>query len=114
MTGYDPYEAITRRQFFARMRKLGFKKARMELSRNSVTYERDDEVIAEDGRALKDSIRVTLPKGHTQLVMIAGGRFHGWHIPHGTTRLMCSPIPEGWNLLATVLGFYNGGITQEA
>jgi len=100
MKEYDPTQEITRKQFFARMRKLGFGKARMELSRNSVTYERE-------------GIRVTLPKGHTQLVMVMGGEFNGWHIPHGTTRLMCSPIPEGWDLLSTVLGFFTGGITRE-
>ena len=110
---YDPYKTITRRQFFARMRKLGFKKARMELSRNSITYERTDEVVREDGILLKESIRVTLPKRHLQIIQIMGGEFSGWYIPHGTERLLGSPIPEGWDLLAAVLGFYNGGIIRQ-
>lgn len=124
-TKYDPTQDITRRQFFARLRKLGFKKSELELSRNSITYERKAGEATGDtpydwkgtGKVepgLPDDdvdVRVTLPKGHTQIVQIMGGLFSGWHIEHGGKHLLGSPIPEGWSLLSTVLGLYNGGIS---
>jgi len=122
---YDPMQEITRRQFFARLRKLGFKKADMQLSRNSITYERmageatgntpyDWKGTGEPEYGLPDDdvdVKVTLPKGHTQVVQVLGGTYGGWHIEHGGKHVLGSPIPEGWNLLATVLGLFNGGIS---
>ena len=124
---YDPTKEITRRQFFAQLRKLGFKKADMELSRNSITYERKaGEATGStpydwrgDGNVelgLPDSdvdVRVTLPKGHTQVVQVLGGTYGGWHIEYGGKHVMGSPIPEGWDLLSTILGLYNGGISMK-
>ena len=124
-TKYDPTQEITRRQFFARLRKLGFKKADMELSRNGITYERkageargdtpyDWQRTGTKPTGLPDDdvdVRVTLPKGHTQVIQVLGGTYGGWHIEYGGKHVLGSPIPEGWNLLSTVLGLYNGGIS---
>lgn len=124
-TKYDPTQEITRRQFFARLRKLGFKKADWELSRNSITYVRrageakgdtpyDWKGTGKAEEGLPDAdvdVRVTLPKGHTQIVQVIGGTFSGWHVEPGTKHVLGSPVPEGWNLLSTVLGLYNGGIS---
>lgn len=123
---YDPTVPITRKQFFSRLRKLGFKKADMELSRNSITYERRAGAAQAATKecpydwqrngvsyGLPDEgvdVRITLPKGHTQVVQVIGGRYSGWHIEHGGRHVMGSPIPEGWDLLGTVLGLFNGGI----
>jgi hypothetical protein len=54
---------MTRRQFFAQMRKLGFKKSRIQMARNGLTYDRVDH----DGR-----VTVTVPKGHEQTFTILG------------------------------------------
>ena len=99
---YSPLTPITRRQFFARLRKVGFTKAYMQLSRNSVSYEREDEII-------------TLPKGHTQIIQVMGDvPYSGWHIAYGTKHCLGSAIPEGWDLLATVLGLVTGDIYKAA
>ena len=121
---YDPTQEITRRQFFARLRKLGFSKADMELSRNSITYERkpgeaqgldcEYDWLGTGENCLPDAdanVRITLPKGHTQVVQVMGGRYSGWHIEHGGRHVMGRPIPEGWDLLSTVLGLFNGAIS---
>ena len=54
---------MTRRQFFAQMRKLGFKKAQLQLTRVALTYDRVDQ----DGR-----VAVTVPKGHEKTFTILG------------------------------------------
>ena len=54
---------ITRRQFFARMRKLGFSKARLQLTRVGVTYDKED-----DG----NRVSVTVPKHHNGTFTILG------------------------------------------
>lgn len=54
---------LTRLQFFARMRKLGFERSRYQFARNGLTYVKDDS----DGR-----ITVTVPKGHESTFHIMG------------------------------------------
>ena len=54
---------LTRLQFFARMRKLGFEKSRMQFARNGLTYVKDDS----GGR-----VTVTVPKGHETTFHIMG------------------------------------------
>ena len=54
---------ITRRQFFGRMRSLGFSKSRLQMTRIGLTYEKDDE----DGR-----VTVTVPKYHDSTFTILG------------------------------------------
>ena len=54
---------ITRRQFFARWRALGFKKSRLQMTRIGLTYERRDD----DGEVL-----VVVPKYHESTFHILG------------------------------------------
>jgi len=56
---------LTRRQFFARMRKLGFSKAGLQMTRVGITYEKPATLT--HGR-----ISVTVPKGHIQTFHILG------------------------------------------
>ncbi len=118
---YNPTQSITRRQFFARLRSLGFKKARFQDTRSAITYEREPGEFSGckydwrgDGTtSLPDSdqrVRVTVPKGHTTIVHILGGSYSGYHIEHGTRHVLGTPVPAGWDLLSTVLGLFNGGI----
>jgi len=75
---------MTRRQFFARMRKLGYSKSDLQMTRIGLTYEKEDEA----GR-----ITVTVPKHHESTFHILGdtpnsgifvqdiGRKTNWGIP---------------------------------
>jgi len=54
---------ITRRQFFGKMRSLGFSKSRIQMTRIGLTYEKDDD----DGR-----VTVTVPKYHESTFTILG------------------------------------------
>lgn len=51
---------LTRRQFFARMRKLGFNKSRFQLTRIGITYENNA------------GVKVTVPKHHESTFTILG------------------------------------------
>lgn len=96
---FDPTEEVTRRQFFARLRKAGFTKPMLELSRNAVSYVNEAGVI------------ITLPKHHTNVVQVLGDvPWSGWH----TTTPYASwhkSVPEGWHLLQTILGLVSGDIS---
>ena len=64
--------AITRRQFFARLKKLGFSKSRLQMTRVGLTYEKMDG----DAR-----VTLTVPKAHSSTFHILGdvpysGLFH--------------------------------------
>ena len=98
---------LTRRQFFARMRKLGFSKSRLQMARNGLTYVKDDE----EGR-----ITVTIPKFHESTFHILGdtpnsgifvedvGRETNWGIP-------VNPKAIGLNnMLEVCLGLCSGNI----
>ena len=54
---------ITRRQFFGRMRSLGFSKSRLQMTRIGLTYEKADD----NGR-----VTVTVPKFHESTFTILG------------------------------------------
>jgi len=54
---------LTRRQFFARMKKLGFSKSRLQMTRIGLTYDKVDG----DCR-----VSVTVPKHHEQTFTILG------------------------------------------
>jgi hypothetical protein len=54
--------SITRRQFFAQLKKRGFSKSRLQLARTTLTYERE-----------LDRIFVTVPKHHSNTFHILGG-----------------------------------------
>ena len=104
---------ITRRQFFSRMRKLGFSKSRLQMTRIGLTYEKVDE----DGVR----ISVTVPKHHEQTFTILGDvpysgifteaikdRPTNWGIP-------VTPANLGLNsMLEVCLGLCSGAITMEA
>jgi len=55
---------MTRRQFFARLKKLGYSKSNLQMTRMGLTYVKEDE---ECGR-----VTVTVPKGHEQTFTILG------------------------------------------
>ena len=60
---------MERRKFFTEMRKIGFKKSYMQMTRTGVSYVNGDNVM------------VTIPKGHEETFMISGdvpysGVFH--------------------------------------
>ena len=99
---------ITRRQFFGKMRSLGFSKSRLQMTRIGLTYEKNDE----DGR-----VTVTVPKHHEQTFTILGdvpysgifqeaidGRSVNWGIPVNPEDLGV----EG--MLEVCLGLCNGTI----
>jgi len=54
---------ITRRQFFSRMRKLGYSKSNLQMTRIGLTYEK---------KVGNDRISVTVPKHHEQTFTILG------------------------------------------
>ena len=92
---------MTRRSFFARMRKLGFEKSAMQLTRVGVSYKRGDTMV-------------TVPKSHEETIMILGGEWNGTY----TT----SPVPWGnyvnpedlgkENLLEVVYGMFTGEVVR--
>ncbi len=99
---------LTRRQFFARMRKLGFAKSRLQMARNGLTYVREDG----DSR-----VTVTVPKHHESTFHILGdvpysgifvqqipGKNPNWGIPVPTDDL-------GLNMFEVCLGLCAGEIT---
>ena len=100
--------AITRRQFFARIKKLGYSKSRLQMTRVGLTYERDD---TSDGR-----VTVTVPKYHEQTFHILGDvpysgifvekmpdRKNAWGTPVDTKAL-------GMDMLEVCLGLCSGDI----
>ena len=52
---------MKRRKFFAEMRKIGFKKSEMQLTRTALSYSNEA------------GVRVTVPKWHETTFMITGG-----------------------------------------
>jgi len=98
---------LTRKQFFARMRKLGFAKSRMQMSRNGLTYVKDDD----NGR-----VTVTIPKGHETTFHILGdtpnsgifvkdiGKETNWGIPVNPNAIGLN------NMLEVCLGLCSGDI----
>ncbi len=100
---------ITRRQFFARMRKLGFAKSRLQMTRIGLTYEKEDDRY---GR-----VTVTVPKHHEGTFTILGdvpysgifventGRQINWGTPVEPSALGLS------NMLEVCLGLCNESIT---
>lgn len=107
MENCDPTQELTRRQFFARLRKVGYKRAEMELSRNSITYEKECEKT-------KRIIHITLPTSHTDVVQVMGPvLWRGWHAQKSYATWH-QPVPEGWDLLHTILGLASGWLILAA
>ena len=101
---------MTRRQFFAQMRKIGFSKSRLQLTRIGLTYEKEI-----DG----ERVSVTVPKYHEGTFTILGkvpysGIFvenNGKQINWGTP---VSPNELGLeNMLEVCLGLCNGSVTYD-
>ena len=59
-----PADPMTRRQFFGRLRTLGFKKSRIQMTRIGLTYDKEDES--------GERITVTVPKHHESTFTILG------------------------------------------
>ena len=101
---------LSRRQFFARMRKLGFSKSRMQMTRIGLTYVRDDE----NGR-----VTVTVPKHHESTFTILGdtqnsgifvqdiGKDINWGVPVNPNAIGLN------NMLEVCLGLCSGDITLQ-
>lgn len=98
---------LTRRQFFARMKKLGFSKSRMQMTRIGLTYSKDGD----------DRVTVTVPKFHEQTFTILGdvpysgifvqaieGRSVNWGTPVDPQNLGLD------NMLEVCLGLLSGEI----
>lgn len=98
---------LTRRQFFARLRSLGFSKSRIQMTRIGLSYEKE----VEHGR-----ITVSVPKHHESTFHILGdvpysgifvektdGRAVNWGTPVDTKAL-------GLTMLEVCLGLCSGGI----
>jgi hypothetical protein len=95
---------LSRKQFFARMRKIGFSKSRMQMTRMGLTYRNDD------------GVTVTVPKGHEQTFHILGdvpysgifvqniGKQTNWGIPVDPPSLGLD------NMLEVCLGLCTGEI----
>lgn len=99
---------LTRRQFFARMRKLGFNKSRLQMTRIGITYSNDA------------GVSVTVPKHHESTFTILGetpisgiyvediGRKVGWG-----TLVKPSDLGMG-NMLEVCLGLLDGRVVTGA
>ena len=100
---------LTRRQFFARLRKLGFSKSGIQLARNALSYRKDlDSGV---------SVLVTVPKGHESTFHISGrvpyrgiyvkhrARNPAWGTPVVPEDLFCN------NMLEVCLGLLSGDIS---
>ena len=96
---------LTRKQFFARMRKIGFSKSDLQLTRIGITYKN------------KQGITVTIPKHHESTFHILGnveykgifiedhGQLINWGIPVAPRDLGLN------NMLEVCLGLCSGQIT---
>jgi len=106
---------LTRRQFYARMRKLGFTKG-LQFARNGVSYSKR---YPEHGEA---TVTVTVPKRHEEQFHIignvpfsgifvlgpdAGGRAVAWGRPVNPAELGCR------NMFEVCLDLCNGTLTFE-
>ena len=94
---------ISRRSFFAQLRKRGFSKANMQLTRVALTYIRES-----------DQLSVTVPKGHSNTFHILGGN---GSVPTGFfVRSNRDPQPFGhhvsieWCPLTTCLEVLDGKV----
>ena len=94
-----------RRKFFAQLRKRGFAKADMQLTRVALTYIRES-----------DQLSVTVPKNHSNTFHILGGN---GSVPTGFfVRSNRSPVPFGhpipieWCPLETCLDIIDGVIIR--
>lgn len=107
-----PTNSMTRRQFFGRMKSLGFKKSRLQMTRIGLTYDKE----GESG----ERISVTVPKYHESTFTILGDvsfsgifvekipdRETNWGIPVDTGHL-------GMNMLEVCIGLCSGDISLEA
>jgi|TARA_R110000824_G_scaffold274083_1_gene462789 hypothetical protein len=102
---------LTRRQFFARMKKLGFSKSRMQMTRIGLTYEK------EEG---SDRVTVTVPKNHSSTFHILGdvpysGIFHE-AIADRAVHWGVSVSPQDLglnNMLEVCLGLLSGEIEMQ-
>ena len=93
---------MNRRSFFAQMRKLGFSKSDLQMTRMGISYK-------------KGGTLVTVPKGHEQTVMITGDP--EWNGIYTTSRAAwgnyVDPASLGKsNLLEVVHGMFSGEIVK--
>lgn len=98
---------LTRKQFFARMRKIGFKKSRLQMTRIGITYQNEE------------GVSVTVPKHHESTFHILGevpysgifvediGKSTNWGVP-------VTPADLGLNnMLEVCLGLCRGEILMQ-
>ena len=102
---------LTRRQFFARMRKNGFAKSRLQMTRMGITYEKKND---DGGR-----VTVTVPKNHESTFHILGDTPNSGIFVEDTGRkvnwgISVKPANLGLNnMLEVCLGLCDNSITME-
>jgi hypothetical protein len=105
---HDLNDPLTRRQFFARLRTLGFSKSGIQLARNALTYRKDL-----DGGGY---VLVTVPKGHESTFHISGRvPYSGIYVEHRERNPTWGTpvVPEDLfcnNMLEVCLGLLSGDI----
>ena len=97
--------SISRRQFFARMRKIGYSRSRLQMARNGVTYSMDNTMV-------------TIPKHHESTFTITGAGFSGIFvekIPGKDTNwgTQVDTAILGISMLEVCLGLCSGDIVME-
>ena len=93
---------MNRRSFFARMRKLGFSKSNLQMTRMGISY-------------VRDGTLVTVPKSHEQTVMITGDPVWNGIYTSSTSAWgkYIDPASLGKsNLLEVVHGMFSGEIVK--
>ena len=100
---------LTRRQFFARIKKLGFSKSRFQMTRIGLTYEKE---LDNGGR-----VTLTIPKGHEGTFHILGDvPYSGIFVEEHNGRnpnwgnVVCPASLGLDNMLEVCLGLLSGGI----
>ena len=102
----DTTKTITRRQFWAALRKLGYRKAGLQMTRTALTYENEKF----DADSKEPHITVTLPKHHEEVVWIMGDTPFSGMWTKQEKRLMSQLIPDEWDLLSTIVAMCSGDV----
>ena len=106
----NPSTPLSRLSFFSKMRKLGYSKSRLQMTRAGITYTKGE------GRWRTS---VTVPKSHSSTFTILGGGgitgiFHE-HRPERAVSWGISIVPSelgASNMLEVCLGICSGTITR--
>jgi len=106
------FSPLTRRQFYARLRREGFAKSPMQMTRAGVTYTKGT------GR---DMVSVTIPKDHSHTAMVFGQGLPLTGVMYDTSEGRRAPFGRGFDpaslnmpcFLWVVLALAGGHITEK-